>query len=196
MKALVTLVLLAVAAPAWARQIEISPLASYTTAAELDQTALNVEDLTISRGFTWGAQGTYFVSTHVGFEVLWAYQSTALSMSTRAGDGSLFSMETNQVHGNVVYQFRDSVASLRPFVFGGVGTTIFSAPDLDTESKVSWTVGGGLKWFVQEHVGLKGQARYKPTELHDTSSSVCDPFGFCQGSLKHLEFAGGVVFRF
>jgi hypothetical protein len=57
-------------------------------------------------------------------------------------------------------------------------------------------VGGGLKWFVQEHVGLKGQARYTPTQLHDTSSSVCDPFDFCQGSLKHLEFGGGVVFRF
>jgi hypothetical protein len=62
--------------------------------------------------------------------------------------------------------------------------------------KVSWTVGGGLKWFVQEHVGLKGHARYKPTELHDAESSVSDPFGFCQRSLKSLEFAGGAVFRF
>ena len=64
------------------------------------------------------------------------------------------------------------------------------------EPIASWTVGGGLKWFLQEHVGLKGQARYKPTELNDTSSNVCSPFGFCQGSLKNLEFAGGVVFRF
>ena len=196
MKTIVTLALVFAASPAWARQIEITPLASFTTAAEIDQTAVNVDDLSIGRGFTWGAQGTYFVSTHLGFEVLWAYQSTVLSMSTRSGDGALFSMETNQVHGNVVYQFRDRVASLRPFIFGGVGTTIFSAPDLERESKASWTLGGGLKWFVQEHVGLKGQARYKPTELQDSAASVCDPFGFCQGSLKHLEFAGGVVFRF
>jgi hypothetical protein len=196
MRALVTLALLAVASPAWARQIEITPLASYTTSAEIDRTAAGVDDLTISRGFTWGAQGTYFVSTHLGFEVLWAYQSTVLSMSTRAGDGALFSMDTHQILGNVVYQFRGSLAALRPFIFGGGGTTMFSAPDLESESKASWTVGGGLKWFVQEHVGLKGQARYKPTELHDTASSVCDPFGFCQESLKNVEFAGGAVFRF
>jgi hypothetical protein len=196
MKALVLIALLVAASPAWARQLEITPLASFTTAAEIDQTALNVNDLTIGRGFTWGAQGTYFVSTHLGFEVLWSYQSTLLSMATRSGDGALFSMETSQIHGNVVYQFRDRVASVRPFAFAGVGTSIFTAEDLESESSMSWTVGGGVKWFVQEHVGLKGQARYKPTELRDTSSTVCDPFGFCQGSLKNLEFAGGVVFRF
>jgi hypothetical protein len=196
MKLLLTLICVAAAAPASARQLELTPLASFSTSAQIDQTAATVDDLTINRGFTWGAQGTYFVTTHLGVEALWAYQSTVMSMSTNSGTSDLFTMNTNQIHGNMVYQFRDGLAVLRPFVFGGIGATLFSAPDLESETKASWTVGGGLKWFVQQHVGLKAQARYTPTELSDTSATVCDPFGFCQGSLKKLEFAGGAVFRF
>jgi opacity protein-like surface antigen len=196
MKLLLTLICVAAAVPASARQLEITPLASFSTAAEIDQTAATVDDLSISRGFTWGAQASYFVTTHLGVEALWAYQSTVMSMSADSGTSDLFSMKTNQIHGNVVYQFRDGLAVVRPFVFGGIGATLFSAPDLESETKASWTVGGGLKWFVQPHVGLKAHARYTPTELSDTSATVCDPFGFCQGSLTKLEFAGGAVFRF
>jgi len=32
--------------------------------------------------------------------------------------------------------------------------------------------------------------------LNDASSDFCDPFGFCQGSLKQFEILGGVVLRF
>jgi hypothetical protein len=77
-----------------------------------------------------------------------------------------------------------------------VGATSFSAADLEDETKASWTVGGGLKWFVQRHVGFTAHARDKPTELRDTSSEVCDPFGFCQGTLKHLDVAAGAIVRF
>ena len=196
MKGLLPLAFLVVATPVWAQHLEVTPLASYTTPAAIDRTAAGVEELTMDRGFTWGGQATYFFSTHVGLEALWMHQSTALSMSTTSGIGEVFSMETNQIHGNVVYQFRNDEATFRPFVFGGIGATIFSAPDLEREAKASWTVGGGLKWFLQQHVGLKAQARYNPTELSDSSSSICGPFGFCQGALKHLELAGGAIFRF
>ena len=184
------------AAPAFAQNLELTPLASFTTAVGLDQTAIGVQDLTIGRGFTWGGQATYFVSPHWGLEGLWMYESTGLSMTTRAASADVFRMTTHQLHGNVVYQFGSDEVAWRPFVFGGAGATFFSAAGLDSESKPSWNVGGGLKWLLQRHVGLKVQARYKPVILNDSSSEVCDPFGFCQGSLKRFELAGGAAFRF
>jgi hypothetical protein len=105
-------------------------------------------------------------------------------------------MTTNQVQGNAVYQFRGVEKLLQPYVFGGLGATFFSAPDLESEAKMSWTVGGGVKWFPQRHLGLKAQARYNPTRLDDESASFCDPFGFCQSLLKHFEIGGGAIFRF
>jgi hypothetical protein len=32
--------------------------------------------------------------------------------------------------------------------------------------------------------------------LNESSSNMCDPFGFCQESLQQFEFAGGLVLRF
>jgi outer membrane protein W len=187
---------LAVATPVAAQQIEVTPLVSYTSAVGLEQTAAGVEDLTIEGALTWGAQATYFVTPRLGVGAQWTYESTGLRMTTSSSSAELFRMTTSQLHAQVVYQFGDAAALLRPFVFGGVGATAFSAQDLDSETKPSWTVGGGVKWFVQRHVGVAAQARYKPTVLHDTSSQVCDPFGFCQGTLNHVDVGVGAVLRF
>jgi opacity protein-like surface antigen len=181
--------------PAWAQHVELTPLVSYTTEAGIDHVAAGVEDLTVSRGVTWGAQGTYFLTEHIGVEALWTYQSANVSMTSNGSTGELFTMTMNQLHGNVVYQFREA-AALTPFVFGGLGATRMDARDLDAETKLSWTVGGGVKWFPLRHVGMRGQARYKPTQLNDGSAEFCNPFGFCQTALTHFEIAAGAIFRF
>jgi hypothetical protein len=196
MKRALILALLAASSPAAAQHLEFTPLVSYTTPASIDQTAAGVDEMYVGRGISWGGQATYFVSDHLGLEVLWMYQSTSLLMSTASATADVFDMTTNQLHGNVVYQFGQTGASMRPFIFGGLGATFLDDPDLDGETKPSWTVGGGLKWFLHEHVGLKVQGRYKPTALRDASSDFCSPFGFCQGLLNHFEVAGGTVFRF
>ena len=90
--------------------------------------------------------------------------------------------------GNTVEAGVRSVARL--------GATFLSATDLESETKLSWAAGGGLKWFPSKRVGARVQARYAPTVLGDSSSDVCDPFGFCQGSLHQFEFMGGLVLRF
>jgi outer membrane protein W len=185
-----------VSVPAAAQQLELTPLVGYATSAAIDQTAVGVQDLAVDGGVTWGGQGTYFLTEHVGVEGLWMYQSTGVRISTTSGSTELFHMTANQLHGRAVYQFRDVSAAVRPFVSGGLGATLFGADDLERETKVSWDVGGGVKWFVQRHVGLRLEARYKSTELHDASSTFCGPFGFCQDRLQHIDIGGGAVFRF
>jgi opacity protein-like surface antigen len=196
MNRLASLVFVTLSSPAWAQQIELAPLVSYTTEAGIHHDAAGVQDLSVSRGITWGAQATYFLTDHVGLEALWTYQSTDVSIESGGGTGELFTMTMNQLHGNLVYQFRGPDAPVMPFVFGGFGATRFDAPDLDHDTKMSWTVGGGVKWFPQRHVGMRAQARYKPTQLNDGANDFCNPFGFCQTSLTHFEIAAGAVFRF
>jgi hypothetical protein len=56
---------------------------------------------------------------------------------------------------------------------------------------------GGVKYFPWRSVGARAHVRYKPTFLKDSSSGdFCDPFGFCQGVLQQVEFAGAVVVHF
>jgi opacity protein-like surface antigen len=120
-----------------------------------------------------------------------------LQIGTEAGSADLFTMTIRQLHGNVVRNFGAADARLRPFVFAGLGATFFSADDLESETKFSFGLGGGIKYFPWKAIGVRGHFRYKPTTLNDEDAAdFCDPFGFCQGSLQQIEFAGGAVIRF
>jgi opacity protein-like surface antigen len=158
--------------------------------------AASIEDLQAGGGFTWGVEAGLFFSDHFGFEASWVRQESAVRIGTTDGSADLFDMKLSQLHGNLVYRFGPDNARLVPFVLAGAGAAFLSADDLDGETKFAWTLGAGLKWFASERVGLRAQARYVPTMLDDESSEVCDPFGFCQGSLSQFELMGGVVLRF
>jgi outer membrane protein W len=190
------LAFLLAASPALAQPFEITPLVSVTTSASIDRTAAGIQDLTVDRSFSWGSQVGYFFSTHVGIEALWTYQSTALSISAASRRAEVMTMTTEQAHGTIVYQFGGNERTARPFVFAGLGGTLFRSPGLESETKASWTVGAGLKWFLRRKFGVEMRGRYKPTMLDDEKSSTCRPFGFCQNSLNRLELADGAIFRF
>ena len=128
---------------------------------------------------------------------LWTEQRSALKLETEGGSSDLFKMTIRQLHGDVLYHLASSNARLRPFVFGGLGATFFSADDLESETKFSFGLGGGVKYFAWNAIGIRAHVRYKPTMLNDEDAAdFCDPFGFCQSGLSQFEFAGGVVVRF
>jgi opacity protein-like surface antigen len=189
--------LVAIAAPVSAQSWELSGLAAYTPSADLSNQAPELSDVKIGGGFTWGIQGARLFGSRWGAEVLWTRQESALGVGTEAGSSSLFTMTIAQLHGDVVYHLGSSDAPLRPFVFGGLGATFFSADDLESETKFSLNLGGGVKYFPWNAIGIRAHFRYKPTMMNDEEAAdFCDPFGFCQGVLSQIEFGGGVVVRF
>ena len=189
--------ILAASLPARAQSWEVSGLAAYTPSAGLENQAPELSALDIGGGFTWGLQVGRLFTPRWGLEVLWTEQSSALTVGTDAGSADLFTMSTGHLHGDVVYHLGSADARLRPFVFGGLGATLFSADDLESETKFSFGLGAGVKYLRWDTVGIRAHFRYKPTMLNDEDAAdFCDPFGFCQGSLQQVEFAGGAVIRF
>jgi opacity protein-like surface antigen len=196
MKRLLALAFLLAAVPASAQRSEFSLLSGYTGKGEIDQRAAAIQELTIGGGYTWGLQAGHFFSPRFGIEATWAQQESALVLGTAAGSADLFDAKVAQLRGNFVYQLGAEDASWKPFVFAGLGATFFSAMDLESETKLSWALGAGLKWLPGKRLGIRAHAAYNPTRLNDSSSDFCDPFGFCQASLSQFELMGGVVFRF
>ena len=192
------LLLLSIAVPASAQSsIELSGLAGVTPAVSLEQHALNLTDLRLRGGFTWGIQGAQFFTPHWGAEIVFTQQGSALEAVTPAGTGDLYRITLSQLHANAVYQFGDRDATWRPFVFGGAGATFFAARDLESATKASFGLGGGIKYFPWKTIGLRGQFRYKPTLLNDDPDApLCEPFGFCQQYLRPIEITAGVTIRF
>ena len=194
---LVAFVLLLGAAPASAQSWEVSGLFGITPSAPIDRQAPELDELEMQEGFTWGAQVARFFTRHIGAEALWTEQSSGLELSTASGDATLFTSSISQLHGNVVYRFMAANARLQPFAFAGVGSTFFRAQNLQSETRFSWDVGGGVTYFRWDWLGIRGHFRYKPTSLDDESSGdFCDPFGFCQDTLQQVEIAVGGVLRF
>lgn len=182
--------------PAWAQQLEVTPLIGYRTTADIPRKATGIDELGIDGGATWGLQATYFFTSNFGIEALGTYQPTAVSMSTASEDAKVFSMMAGVIQGNVVYRFRTDTASVRPFVFGGAGPALLSARSVGDEVKFAWTAGAGLSWFLLPRIGLKVLAHYAPTVVRGDAPGRCDPFGFCQNTLTSFGMAIGTAFRF
>ena len=182
--------------PARAQSWEASGLFGFTPSATIDQRASELSDTDIRGEITWGLQGARFFTPSLGAEVLWTQQASALEVGTADGKADLFTMTVRQLHGNVVYRLGRAGAKWQPFVFGGLGATFFTADTVESETKFSLDVGGGVKFFLSRSIGARAHIRYKPTFLNDSSSSFCDPFGFCQGVLQQIEFSAAAVLRF
>jgi opacity protein-like surface antigen len=195
-KRLLALSFLLLAAPAAAQRTEVSALAGYTTSADIDKKAAGIQELRLDGGFTWGLAVARFFSPNIGAELSWAQHESPLVLGTSAGSAELFDTSIGQLQGSLVYQLGADGARVRPFLSAGLGAAILSARDLDTETKLSFGFGAGLKWFLRNDLGVRIQARYSPIRLGDSSSDFCDPFGFCQDSLSQLEVTGGVAWRF
>lgn len=195
--ATIMIVLSVMASPAFAQSWELSGLSGYVPAVELENRVIDVDAARISGGSLWQFIAGRMFSPRWGAEVLWTEQFSSYALESDGVTGNLFDMSILQLHGNIVYQFGRSGSRVQPFVFGGAGATFFSATDLQKEQKFSIGLGGGVKLFPWKTVGLRGQFRYKPTFLDDEGSTdFCDPFGFCQSTLRQFEFTAGVTFRF
>jgi opacity protein-like surface antigen len=195
-KRLLALLVVLGAHPAFAQGFEAELRGGYTTPGGITAAALGIEDLEIGGGFTWGASATYLLSPRYGIEASWTRQGGGLEIETRDGSAELFDTQVDQLQGAFVFQLGSDGARVRPFLTAGAGAAFFAADGLDSETKLSFGFGGGVKWAPAKRWGVRLQARYLPTHLDDTDSEFCDPFGFCQGWLHQFEMSGGIVVRF
>ena len=198
MRCVCAMLLVLAAIPAYAQQsFEVAPLIGYTTAAGLDQTADDVDDLTIDDALTLGARTAYFFMPNLAVEALWTYQSTSVSVSSGGREAALLDMTANHVFGNLVYHFADRQARWRPFVFGGAGAALYVSDGLDSEGKFTWDVGGGAQWWMRDGFGIEGRAGLTSTIMGGSENDeFCGPFTFCQGSVTQFSVLVGGVLRF
>ena len=113
------------------------------------------------------------------------------------GQGTLFdSSSVLTIMGNVVVAL--PLGPVRPYFLGGIGlvrrTLDFRPGDGEgsiTDSRAAYSIGGGVNFFVSEHVGINADLRY--FRNFSTGNAVLDApdetFNFARGSV-------GVTFRF
>ena len=186
-----------VAVPAAAQSTEFGMMVGLVPATSLDRQARELEGVSLDGGVTFSISGTRFVNERWGIGGEWRQHFSGLGIETAETETTLYDIGIAHFHGYAIYRFGDAAAKLRPFAFGGAGIKFFSAHDLESETKLSLDLGGGLSYFISRNFALEVRATYTPTMTNDSGAGdFCDAFGFCQSTLQQFEFAAGVRFRF
>jgi Outer membrane protein beta-barrel domain len=161
-------------------------------------------------GGSWGFNVGFLIGDGAEVGFLFGHEFSTLQISG-TNDLELGDLSIKNYHGYFAYNFGESDAPLRPFVFGGLGATSFGSVDFQTinrsgtiegESQFSTTWGAGVKFLANGRFGGRFHLRITPTYIKtDSVGWWCDPYWGCYlvGDAQYsnqIEFAGGIVARF
>ena len=119
-------------------------MAGFTPAASLDRHAPELEGVSLDGGVTFSISGARFLSEHWGIGVEWAQQFSGFVIETADAKTTLYDMSIAHLHGYASIVSETPQRKCRPFAFGGAGTKFLWARDLESETKLSFGLGGGL----------------------------------------------------
>lgn len=181
---------------AGAVDVEISPVLGYRFGGEFTNDTTN-QDVDVKAATSYGLAVDVEYAPDRMVEVFYSRQSTEIEDVSPSLD---LDVEYFQVGGVAEYTQEDYT----PYLVGTIGAARFSpGGDLDSETRFSLTIGGGVKWFLNEHWAVKAEGRAyftvfdSDTEIFCVSSGGATCLFRTSGSLIwQLEANAGVTFRF
>ena len=186
-------------------RFEVQPFAGYKYGGGVDvgSNPFGVNRINIDSSVSYGVTATFNPAERLGVEFLWDRQPTNATANYNSGGslGTKVGFTMDQYHGDFLFSLADHGSKVEPFVLVGFGASNMHGGGSST-TKFSFGVGGGLKYFVTQHIGLRVQARYTPTYAYTTSGGIwCNWWGYCWSVpndhfLNQGDVTGGVVFRF
>ena len=164
--------------------------------------SLNFSKISFDGSLVYGATFGVNASDNFGVEVMWNRQPTvAVGRLSTGNSAQHVGVNIDQYQGNLVFSFFEKEKKMRPFILAGVGATKFSAGG-DRDWRMSYGVGGGVKYFLTPHMGVRLQARYSPTFLYGTQDGAwCNWWGVCYSTtnghfLQQYDMTAGWIIRF
>jgi len=184
---------------------EISPFVGIETSGSVPVTnSLTIDRLRADGGTSFGTFLDYSLTENSQAELMWNRNMTSFSERNAATGiySKAFNSDIDQFHFGFLFMLRNSERKLRPFIAGGLGFTHDSNSGSNADKTAfSYGLGGGVKYYLTRHFGLRGDARWVPTYGNRATRVICDVFGFCsQARLSNYfergNFTAGVVFHF
>jgi outer membrane protein W len=191
-------------------KFEVTPFVGFETSASYPVNLYSngpinnpIDELRVNQAMAYGTFLNYNFTENFQAEFMWNRNNTSYS-ARQVSDGTYFkayNSNIDQYQFGGLYMFLDSSHRLRPYVAGSVGFTHDSNgggnPD---RTEFGYSLGGGVKYYLGRHIGLRGDIRYMPTYGSSSYGLYCY-FGYCYTAkvanfLNRGNFVGGVDFRF
>jgi opacity protein-like surface antigen len=195
----------AVPIPARAGNVEITPFAGYTMGGEFKD-AVTGKSLSFDDTSSYGIMVDFkqAVDQQDGeswIELYYSRQQTRLKADQGPFFGNpLFDVDIEYYHVGGTYGL--ATGKVKPFVVGTIGAThmVPQGADLHSETKFSLSLGGGVRMYLTEHVGIRLDARWFGTFFNGSGSAFCSG-GTClvtvQGDvLSQVTANAGVIIAF
>lgn len=200
--------------------IETGASAPITVPTDLNGNPLNgIDKVGVDAGSSYGLFFDYAKTENFSYEFMWARNATSLNQHdfTTGQTFDTYDATVDQYQFGALFHIFDSSHKLRPYVAGGVGFTHTSNSSTakasalenpffipssgnNSDTAFSFNIGGGAKYYITKHFGLRGDLRFLPTYASSTEGLVCGGFGCSNGTqrnfFKRVNLAGGVVIRF
>jgi opacity protein-like surface antigen len=193
-------------------KFQVTPFAGYRFGGTIDLSQSNnpaLDYIKINNDVNFGAMFDYTFWSSFQAEFMWNRERTSLGGHDPETNSMLYltSMNFDTYQWSVAYNFLSPERKIRPFVVAGLGFSHYGAAPVDSESvlgfsnRFAYNIGGGAKYFFNDHWGVRAELRWIATHTTSGVATYCDPFFGCypatvankanQGALDV-----GVIYRF
>ena len=162
-------------------RIEITPFGGHQGGGEFDDFTTGAElelkeDSVVGLMLGIGEEGA-----NTQLEFYFSRQESQLEGAGAASSASLFELDIDYYHIGGTFAFGESnrAGKLTPYIAASLGATRFDPQpsNLDTHTKFSLGLGGGVKWFLTERVGLRLESRVFGTFIDTEAAGFSGPGG-------------------
>ncbi len=151
--------------------LEFVPFVGYRFGGSFDD-ELSGESRDVEEQGSWGFAVSTPASPTSRYEFLYSHQDTRLT--DKANPQDTFDLDIHYLHlGGTVDVSHDRFI---PFFSGGIGMTHMNPgrSGLSDETRLSLSLGGGLKWYPTDSLGIRFEMRGYGTLLDTSGSLFCD----------------------
>jgi opacity protein-like surface antigen len=195
------------------RSYEVTPFFGTRFGGSIDLTQQgnpNVDFLKIKNSEDFGIMGGVAFWGNFQGEFMWNRQPTSLSAHNPNDNTYSFvsNMNLDMYQFDVLYEFKSVESKLRPFAVAGLGfshwggiASVGGQSVLPYSNSFSYNIGGGVKYFFTDHIGIRAELRYSPSHSTQGIQEYCDPFYGCSpAQVANKANQGqaniGLIFRF
>ena len=163
-----------------------------------------VDKVRVNNSLSFGTFIDRSFTENFQFEFMWNANRTQTAEHDTISNQYMnaYNTDMDQFHFGALYMFRSSDKKLRPYAAAGLGFTHFENSGMNANNTAfSYGVGGGVKYYMSNHIGFRGDARFVPTYENSSPQQFCDQFGNCytanqRNFLNRANFTGGLIIRF
>jgi opacity protein-like surface antigen len=153
---------------------EITPFAGYTWGGQFTDSVTGTT-LEVKESNNYGIMLDFNQDPQSQIELYFSRQSSQLRANTSTFTGNpLFDLDIEYYHIGGTYAPMDS-GKIKGFVAGSLGAThmVPQGAGLDSVTKFSFSLGGGVKLYATEHIGFRLEGRWFGTFFDGSGSAFC-----------------------